>query len=293
MRADHNSGSSTTALEPGQGSASLWTQRPVALNLPRDEVHVWRASLDLAADRIASLSQYLNSDELSRAARYRFQKDRDRFVVARGVLRSLLGLYLRLEPSLLRFQYGPYGKPAVFTVAGQTSINFNVSHAGGLALYAFAWDREVGIDIERVQPIVGIMELAQPVFSPGEIATLGSLPTDLQGRAFYTCWTRKEAYIKARGEGLFLPLDQFDVSLLPGTSVRLLKNQALPDDVYRWSLCALELEDDHAATLAVEGHGWCLRCWQWPDEVYQKGNGGDEFVPGGRGRQDHLQGSCE
>ena len=240
-----------------------WHPPPPTLPLGRDEVHVWRASLDPPASKAQTLQSTLATDELERAERYHFQRDRRRFIVARGVLRAILGRYTGMEPLQLRFCYGFRGKPMLAREHGTSSLRFNVSHSCDLALYAVTRDRKVGIDLERIQPDLTGEELAERFFSPREVAILRALPRDEQPQAFLSCWTRKEAYIKARGDGLALPLDRFDVSFGPGEPAALLGVKGDPQEAARWSLQELEPGPGYVAALAVEGHDWQLRCWQW------------------------------
>ncbi len=242
-----------------------WCPPPENLTLGNDEVHVWRAFLDLPASQVQSLQQTLVAEELRRAERYYFQKDREHFIVARGLLRAILGRYLRIEPSQLRFCYGPHGKPELAGQTGGEALRFNVSHSHGLALYALTRDRKIGVDLERIRPDLADEKIAERFFSPREVAVLRALPTNMQPEAFFACWTRKEAYLKARGEGLALCLDQFDVSLAPGEPAALLSTNGDPQEVSRWSLQELDPGPGYVAALAVEGHAWQLKCWQWPD----------------------------
>jgi 4'-phosphopantetheinyl transferase len=242
---------------------SWWLPPPAGLALSSDKVHVWRASLDLPASRIQSLQHTLSEDELSRAALFCFQKDLQRFIVARGLLRAILSRYLEMEPGQLRFRYSPYGKPALATMPGQDTLSFNVSHSCGLALYAVTRSREIGIDLERIHGDLDCKQIAARFFSPRENAVLRALPAELKHEAFFNCWTRKEAYIKAMGGGLSFPLGQFDVSLAPGEPAKLLNTRGDPQEATRWSLRALTPGPGYVAALAVEGHGWHLACWQW------------------------------
>jgi len=244
----------------------LWLPPPTDLALLSDEVHVWRALLDLPVSRIQSLQHTLAADELRRADRFHFQKHHQRFVVARGLLRTILGCYLDIEPGQLRFCYSDYGKPSLST-PGQKALSFNLSHSGGLALYAVTRNREVGIDLERIRTDFEYAQIAERFFSPRENTVLRALPVSLKPEAFFTCWVRKEAYIKARGEGLSLPLDQFDVSLAPGEPAILLNTRGDSQEANRWSLRELSPGPGYAAALAVKGHGWRLACWQWPERV--------------------------
>jgi 4'-phosphopantetheinyl transferase len=247
-----------------------WPAPPANPTLHPGEVHVWRAALDGDAARVARLEQTLSEDERQRAGRFRFPRDRDHFIVARGVLRTILGAYLGLPSEMLRFQYGPQGKPdltadtllrAAASGLAEPPLCFNLSHSGGIVLYAVAHGREVGIDVEHIRADVVQEPVAERFFSPREVTTLRALPLDLQPRAFFACWTRKEAFVKARGEGLSLPLDAFDVSLLPGEPAALLGTRGDARDLSRWSFHELPLGPTHAAALVVEGDGCRLRCW--------------------------------
>lgn len=244
----------------------LWEPPPVALALSSAEVHVWRVPLDLQDAPVQRLQGTLSADELQRAERFYFQRDRRRFTVARGVLRGILSQYLGLEPQQLRFCYSTYGKPALVSTTSTMRPRFNVSHSHELALYAVTYNRDIGVDVEHRRTNFACEEIAERFFSPHERAVLRSLPAQVKYEAFFNCWTRKEAYIKARGEGLSLPLDQFDVSLAPGEPAALLATRWAPHEAARWVLRELMPSPGYAAALAVEGHGWRLACWQWPQE---------------------------
>lgn len=219
------------------------------------EVHAWIASLDQPPDQVARLWQTLADDERERARRFYFPRDRDHFVVARGMLRALLACYLREAPEAVGFRYGPYGKPEL---ANASPLRFNLSHAHGQALYALAWEREIGADIEWMRRDVTSEQIAERFFSPREGAALRALSPEQQITGFFNCWTRKEAYIKARGLGLSLPLDSFDVTLAPEEAPALLETRPDPDDAARWSLAAIDAGPGYAAAIAVEGRGWRL-----------------------------------
>lgn len=226
------------------------------------EVHVWCVSLVVAPAIIQTLRPLLSTDELTRADRFYFEKDRHRFIVARGVLRILLGRYLTIPPEQLRFSYNQYGKPSLDLPLRTPILQFNISHSQDFALLAFTYDRFVGVDIEYMRAIE-YEQLAAHSFSPHEQATLQALPLSLRHQGFYNCWTRKEAYIKARGRGLSLPLDSFDVSLRPGEDVQLLASREDRREVERWSLQALTPPATYAGALAVEGRDWQLKQWRW------------------------------
>jgi 4'-phosphopantetheinyl transferase len=246
-----------------------WSVPPEALFLGNEEVHVWRAKLDLQSSCIQSLIQILSADERTRADRFYFQKDRERFIVARGLLRVILGRYINMEPSRLQFRYNPYGKPALANESGGNGLCFNLSHSDGLALYAITRGREIGVDIERIRPDLAEGQIAERFFSPREVKALRSLPPSLQPVGFFNCWTRKEAYIKARGKGLTLPLDQFDVSLVPGEQAVLLCVSGDPKESSRWSLLDLLPEAGYVAAIAVEGCHWRPKCWQLTENMQE------------------------
>jgi 4'-phosphopantetheinyl transferase len=243
-------------------AATTWYALPEAPALALDEVHVWRTSLDLSPARIEQLAGTLTADERERAAHFRFAQLRHRFIAARGILRALLARYLAQEPATIRFAYGPQGKPALASADGGMGLRFNLSHAQELALYAFTRGRELGIDIEQIDPSVAHEQIAERFFSAYEVATLRALPAAVQGPAFFACWTRKEAYLKARGGGLSLDLASFDVTLAPGEPVALLQTRDDPAQRRRWTLAAIEPGTGYAGAIAVEGSGWRLRCWQ-------------------------------
>jgi len=242
-----------------------WRSPPETLTLGCDEVHVWRATLDKTPSRIQSFLSNLAPDERARAEQLYFERDREHFIVARGVLRAILSGYLNRVPASLSFCYSSYGKPALAGESDWDAIRFNVAHSHGVAVYAVARGREVGIDLERIRFDLALAEIAERFFSRREVAMLRTLPTEVQRQAFFRCWTCKEAHIKARGQGLSLPLDQFDVSLASGEPAAVLATQPDPSEASRWSLQELAPGPGYVAALAVEGHGWRLTSWQWPD----------------------------
>lgn len=257
-------------------SASVWHAAPPDPSLSDDEVHVWRAWLDVSASRLQRLLATLSADERQRHGRFHFQKDRDHFAVGRGFLRTTLSRYLKLEPAQLNFVYGQQGKPALTTGAGDRpgahvqshdALRFNLSHSGGIALLAIATGRDVGVDVEFMSAQVTTDEVAERFFSPHEVATLRTLPREIRRTAFFKCWTRKEAFIKAKGGGLSIPLDQFDVAFAPAQTPALLRTQWNPREASCWSMFDLNVEAaDYAAALVVEGTPRQLSCWQFDDD---------------------------
>ena len=231
------------------------------MNLPENEVHVWRAALDLPAGPLQELRAALSTDEQTKATRFHFEKDRHHYTAARGTLRNLLGRYLEVEPGKLRFSYNPYGKPELLLDSGENYLRFNLAHSHGLALFAFTRVRQIGIDLEWIRPGFATEEIAERFFSPAEVTVLRSLPKEARPRAFFNCWTRKEAFIKARGVGLSLQLARFTVTLAPGEPAALLNAADDPQASRRWALRELEVPEGYTAALAVEGQDWALKCF--------------------------------
>jgi 4'-phosphopantetheinyl transferase len=223
--------------------------------------------LDVPASEVEALRPLLAATELERAARYLFERDRIRYIARRGRLRLILGRYLGMEPDRLQFSYNPYGKPALAPEFAHQGLCFNLSHSGEYALCAACCGREIGVDVERMRTDIGYEAIGERFFSANEVAVLGALPAGMRAQAFYNCWTRKEAYIKGRGEGLSVPLGSFDVSLAPGDPAALLASRWDPEDVARWRMQALAPGRGYAGALAVKGEGWQLRCWQWGSSV--------------------------
>jgi 4'-phosphopantetheinyl transferase len=240
-----------------------WQTPPQRLILSKEDVHVWRATLPQPPTVVNHLQNILSVEERARARRFYFEKDRKAFIVAHGLLRILLGSYLDCDPSLLRFQTNTYGKPAL-DLSQEPALHFNLSHSHELVLYAFTYSREIGIDIEYMRPAIAYEELARHSFSLHEQAALRSLPAEAQREGFFNCWTRKEAYIKARGMGLSLDLRLFDVSLKPGEPAALLQSRESKRETDRWSMLTLAPGTDYASALAVEGHDWRLSGFQYP-----------------------------
>ncbi len=247
------------------------------LPLPPDEVHVWTASRDAADEAVGAMRALLTDDERRRADRFAFPHDRRRFAVGRGLLRAILGRYLAREPGSLRFVANAHGKPGLDPrLDVDIPIRFNLAHSGPWVVYAVTLGREIGVDIERIRPDFGGDAIAGRFFAPGEVAELQALPDESRPLAFFHGWTRKEAYIKAKGKGLALPLDQFEVSLAPGRPAALLATLPDPAEAARWSLVEVATEPGFVAAVCVEGHGWTLRLGRWPE--------GDEAPAEGPGR---------
>ena len=225
-----------------------WKPSSEVTDLDPDEVHVWAARLDAQPEAVLCIP--LSTDERERGRRFHFERDRRRFVVSHGLLRVLLGRYLQVDPAGLVFAYGPRGKPSL---AGRDELRFNLSQSGELALLAFARGCELGIDIEQERPLPELEDIARNYFSAREGAELLGLRADEREAAFFRCWTRKEAFIKATGDGLSRPLDAFDVTLAPGEPARLLHVLGEPEATHRFWMEDLRPAPGFAGALAVEG----------------------------------------
>ncbi len=244
-------------------ATTTWYRACEHYELPPNEVHVWRANLDQSQSCLTLLTQVLSGEELARAARYHFEADRKRSIIGRGLSRLLLARCLGETPERLRFTYNAFGKPAL--APGRIPhLQFNLSHSGDWILIAFSLGRTLGIDVERKKEDMATEEIAARFFSPIECSALAALPATMRCAAFFSCWTRKEAYLKARGDGLSLPLDQFDVAFVPGAEPRLTETRHDPAEAHRWTLNALQVGCGYAAALAVDGADWELKCWDWP-----------------------------
>lgn len=239
-----------------------WPEPRRSLQLEAGEVHLWLASLSQNESALTSARALLSDDERERADRFRFERDRARYTVARAALRDILSLYLQTPAVEISFSYGRHGKPALSGEAKSRGLNFNLSHAGELALYAFTLDGAVGVDIERVRELEDAEGLAERFFSAEEVSVLKSLPAGQRAAAFFDCWTRKEAYVKAVGEGLSLPLHSFTV---PVTSVEMAALRVASGEVgsAKWSLFGLTPLEGYAAALVVARSVRLLRRWRW------------------------------
>jgi 4'-phosphopantetheinyl transferase len=216
--------------------------------LQRDVVHIWRRSLATDSRALEGARNVLSGEERERAARYRVEHARNAFVLTRSALRLLLGAYLNESPPSIQFQVTEYGKPLL---GPAYDLHFNVSHTEGLALLAFAQKRGIGIDIEKIRPQRDALKLARRFFSQKEREQLESLPPEELSTAFFRCWSRKEAYIKARGEGLSHPLSEFDVAVGAAPTKILLATRPDPGETRRWLLRDVPVPPGYAAAVAV------------------------------------------
>jgi len=238
------------------------------LRLGNGQILVWTTALDSVAEaRHEQLAGLLSRDENQRVLRLHFERDRKRFIVCRGVLREILGTYLETDPAKLVFSYGPQGKPYL-KIPNERPLHFNVAHSLGWAIYALGFG-EIGVDLELMRPIPEMQALVDQCFSAGEVSAFYSIPAALRLRAFFSCWTRKEAYVKACGDGLSILLDQFEVSVDPELPPRLVSVRGTPGAHLPWTLFSFDLWTDAVAALVCPRHNKPLLCGSWP---YQSGS---------------------
>ena len=232
-----------------------------------NEIQVWLVCLDASTHQTESLLGILSADELARSRRFRFERDQNRFIAARGILRNILGCYLGKNPRELRFEYTPHGKPGLAANSGYDTLCFNLSHSDAFALYAVARGRNIGIDIERVRDDVAVEQIARRFFSQGEISSLERIDKNKRSELFFQYWTRKEAFLKAMGKGVSFPMERVDVSLLSG---RIPSPITLPGDNTEsssWYGQDLFPGRGYAAAIAVEGSDWDLSYWHYSVEA--------------------------
>jgi 4'-phosphopantetheinyl transferase len=223
-----------------------------SFELDTRNVHVWSVGTEDPEAIAASFEQVLAPDERDRAARFRFEHLRRSFILAHGALRMLLGRYLDTSAAGIRFEYGSKGKPAL---APRAFIDFNMSHSGGLVVFAFTRGCEIGVDLEQIHSIGDMQNIADRFFCPEEAAELMSLPVNQREHAFFLCWTRKEAYIKAIGDGLSAPLNDFRVTMQSAQHARFIHIAHDTNAAKEWTLHDLQLASNYAAALAYRGSG--------------------------------------
>jgi 4'-phosphopantetheinyl transferase len=211
------------------------------------EIHVWTLHLEAPQLLAPMFEPILSADEKNRAAHFRFEHPRNLFVSARGALRCLLGRYLDIHPARIRFKYGSKGKPAL---ASNASIEFNTTHSGHMAAFAFTVGCQIGIDLEQVRPLHDALEIANRYFCSDEAAEIVALPPNEQERSFFLCWTRKEAYIKAIGDGLSAPLHEFRVTIKSSEPARLVHLAREEKAAQEWTLHDLRLDPNYASAVA-------------------------------------------
>ncbi len=243
-----------------------WHQPPSrgTMILPEGEIHVWRVDLDQLARHAEHWAQMLSPDEHSRAERFHLEQNRRRFIVGRGCLRAILGNYLGMRPAHVEFRYGLYGKPTLSHLCDRPPLHFNSSHSDGFALHAVGLNSELGIDLERIRSIPEIDQIVEQFFSPEEKILLSTISLSDRQEAFFRCWTRKEAYLKACGVGFARPLDYNDILVGVYKPEKSMGNDHAASEtceVPSWSFVDLSPAEGYAASLAVRGANWRVVPW--------------------------------
>jgi 4'-phosphopantetheinyl transferase len=234
-----------------------WPQSPAQLPALQDHVHVWAVRLDDASVDLDRAGALISLDERERAARFKFARDRRRYLVAHVALHEILQRYLPIVSAGLSFVIGANGKPSLPQALAPSGVEFNLSHSNEMALLAVCHEREVGVDIEYVKEDFEFQEVAEHFFSAREVAAMRGLPPSLQRQAFFKCWTSKEAFLKAKGTGLSGALDEVEIAIIVNEQVRITAN------VPGWSLAELDSIDGHEAALVVAGAPAPINYYLW------------------------------
>jgi 4'-phosphopantetheinyl transferase len=244
-------------------SQRIWEFATGNTRLEKTDVFVWRVPVGQPERELTRLAGFLSADEAARVARFHFEEDRRRAIVSRGVLRILLGTELNELPDRIQFSYGPQSKPELAADFAAADVQFNVSHSHEEILIALARGRAIGVDVEHIRPGVHDEEISSRYFTPAECVALHSLAPSRRADGFFAYWTCKEALIKAKGGGLSIPLDAFEVAVD-------LERENVPvcilspaDSRESWSIRRLPAPQGYAAAVAAAEKDWDIRCWQW------------------------------
>jgi 4'-phosphopantetheinyl transferase len=239
-----------------------WLQPPSPPKFPIGHVDIWKVQLDQLETRV-SQSNNLSSDEIARANRFHFEKDKDMFARCRSVLRGILSDYLGIPGAEIRFEYLKGGKPRVVVGQNPCGLQFNVSHSANVALIAVGSEHRLGVDIEKIRSDVDVVALAERFFSVRERSELRALPDRLRLVGFFASWTRKEAFLKATGDGLSFPLADFSVTTHPDSEPRLENIEGSVAVSDQWCLADVDVGDLFRATVAVEATSCHLETYSW------------------------------
>ena len=237
---------------------TVWEPSPPQASLGTNSVDLWRVALDVEPDCQAALGDLLSSQETQQARRFQFERDRRRYLVSHAALRTILSQYLNCDPHAVHYQVSSYGKPSL---KGRTDLHFNLAHSHELALIAVTMLGEIGVDIEYIRGLDGIDQLARVCFSEQEYQQFRALPDHEGMHAFFHCWARKEAYIKALGQGLSHPLQRFSVTVLPTQPSRLVTIDGSADEAAKWTLQSVDVGVEYTAAFAVRATSVKAQCW--------------------------------
>jgi 4'-phosphopantetheinyl transferase len=252
----------TNAISPGHAEI-VWRHPPPLIQLSPMEAHLWCASLDGSEEEVSGYFKHLSDQEKARAENFKFETDRRRFISGRGILRLILSNYLGALPAELMFRYSNTGKPSLGGGFEDLGIQFSLSHSHGIGLYALTMQHAIGVDLEKIRSGTDPQAIARRFFTPREFLDLQSLPISVQETAFHHAWTRKEAYLKATGEGITESLSKIEVSLTPDEPPRLHQVEGKPGEAAAWMLQALQPAHGYIGAVAVRQRGARLACWQW------------------------------
>lgn len=243
----------------------IWDSPKKQPRLNEDQVHLWRASLDPPRVILEDLAHTLSEDEIAKADKFRFSKHRQRFIVARGILRQLLGQYLQISPSKIEFQYGDHGKPYLSKSISSSSLEFNVSHSQAYALYGFSLNHTIGVDLEYLRPMKDAAQIAQRFFSPQEFEFVNCLSGEQQQRVFFKLWTAKEAYLKATGTGLAGSLASIDIDFDQAEIPCLKSIQGNTAAIVPWSMYPCIPALDYVGAIAIKTKITLqqIKYWNW------------------------------
>lgn len=242
-----------------------WPLPQPKFTLADNVVHVWSASLDKFIPQFERFSSTLCASEREQAQRFHFDRHRQWFIIRRGLLRILLGRYLDVEPSRLVFAYDPRGKPSVSEPHHPDQLYFNVSDSSGLALYAVSRCAPVGVDVERIKSVSDMDGIAARFFSAREKKAVSASSEPQKAEAFFNCWTRKEAYLKATGEGISESLPRVEVTLVPEDAPQLLSIAGDTQAAAKWTIFSFVPASGFVGALAIRATGLTLSCWRCPE----------------------------
>ncbi|WP_282123523.1 4'-phosphopantetheinyl transferase family protein [Algibacter mikhailovii] len=226
-----------------------YLSHPINFALATNQLHTWVLYFDVLEEKKTFLKKFLSQDEIIKASKFRFDKDKNCSIITRGALRLLSGMYLNMSPENIIFKYGDYGKP---DFEMETELKFNVSHSGNMAIIGFVLNKDIGVDIEKIKYDFEVMDIVDNYFSQLEIESLKKLPVQEHNQGFYRCWTRKESFIKAKSQGLSFALDSFSVSLDSDDKAQLLETHWNPDEKESWRLFSFSPDTDYLGGVTVQ-----------------------------------------